>query len=84
MLSNYEYPVLSENLLLNPMIPDLRRIVRNTLLQKEIPLEQLQALRFYNSASMSKRSANTPVKRERIIMDALGGDYLIRKRTVFK
>ncbi|KAI1726961.1 hypothetical protein Ddc_04239 [Ditylenchus destructor] len=29
-----------------------------------------------------KRTAGSAVKRERIIMDAMGGDYLIRKRTL--
>lgn len=82
---NYELPVLAENPLLNPLVSDAetQRIVRNVLLQQNIPLEQSRAARFYNGAATSKRSANTPVKRERIIMDALGGDYLIRKRTAF-
>ncbi|KAI1728270.1 hypothetical protein DdX_00437 [Ditylenchus destructor] len=29
-----------------------------------------------------KRTVGSAVKRERIIMDAMGGDYLIRKRTL--
>uniref|UniRef100_A0A915DPU6 Uncharacterized protein n=1 Tax=Ditylenchus dipsaci TaxID=166011 RepID=A0A915DPU6_9BILA len=33
-------------------------------------------------SSPYKRSSGSAVKRERIVMDAMGGDYLIRKRTL--